>query len=495
MRKSILLLLLFTYIAFNGKAEPKPDIITLYNTGFAHHIFEGTVGFEKGIAILSLPVSPLYGTWWVTAPAYIEARYSEEKFTVKQRAQNMPQLLRAFSELEVELRFSSTGNNNVDTISGTLKNFKQDDQYFRILALDGTENIFFLDNVQLLSITPANAGVPLVVTRDSLAFHLQLSAPGNVNELPVSLHFLSATRSWSPFYNIRLMSGNRAQIRLKGRIYNSDNELEEATLILAVGKPALHYGQRTEDFSPRDIIRTPAQRAYDAPMMMRENAELVKDEEPEVPDAVYKFDVGRSNIPGKGSLELDVFTEQIAFRELLQTRLSHLALQRGARTTDRDYRSPVHLVRIFENSTIHPWPEGAILIEDRDGNFVAQQRMSHTPAGSEISLKVSEISDIIVENSEQVTERESRATIINEREYGKALMKGTIRINNYTGKQHTIHVEKTIRGDITNISHNGSGEVVTPLGINPASKLTWVVEAGAGDPLEITYEYNTFYRE
>ncbi len=496
MKKISLLILLTSVITSQAIADLKPERLTVFNTGFAHHIYEGTVQFEDGTVQLPLPPAPLYGTYWLSAPRHLEARFAKDDFPARKRAKTFPEILQSLAGYEVMIRYTLPGGSIIDTLAGTIIESRTGDKYFRLMSDNGNEVTYFFDDLKVLSVTAPEHEGPYVISKDSSAFHLRLSTPDNVNELPISLHFLSAGRAWSPFYYFRLTGSNRAQMKMKGRVYNQHEEIEETRLVLAVGKPTLHFNERIEDFAPHDVVKSPRTQMYLPEMqMMRMDGEQQPEEALTIPDAIYRFDVGSKQIPAKGSMELQLFEEQISFTEDLHVSIPHLDIQRGGRITERDVQYPVYLVRTFRNTTAHPWPEGAVFIEDRDGNFVAQQKLDYTPRGSEQRLKLAEIPDIRVENYEQVTERESQAVVINERTYGKATMKGTLSIHNYTGENRKIQIEKIARGEILRQSHNGESALISPLSINPANKLTWEVEVGTNGPLEVTYTYEALYRE
>jgi hypothetical protein len=74
------------------------------------------------------------------------------------------------------------------------------------------------------------------------------------------------------------------------------------------------------------------------------------------------------------------------------------------------------------------------------------------------------------------------------------VVKGTVNVENYQGKDATITVTKVLNGTVT--SQSNDGKVVKKNSysyVNPASEIKWEVKLAAGEKKTLTYEYEVFF--
>ena len=127
---------------------------------------------------------------------------------------------------------------------------------------------------------------------------------------------------------------------------------------------------------------------------------------------------------------------------------------------------------------------------------LAQDQVKYTPVGGETKVQLAKATDVQVKNNEEEIDSEEKAKKIGSYYYKKVRIKGSIVVENLQKKAVKMKVDKTIRGDITVASDNGTIKKTGRYsGTNPNSTANWSVEIAAGQKKTITYEYEVFVYE
>ena len=130
------------------------------------------------------------------------------------------------------------------------------------------------------------------------------------------------------------------------------------------------------------------------------------------------------------------------------------------------------------------------MVTNEKDQFVAQDRLEYTPIGANSVIRISKVEDIVIQNIEEEKSREDNAKKIAKVNYSKAVLKGTVVINNYQDKEIMLSITKDLSGTVTAQSDNGKTVVRKSHGYaNPDTYIKWEVKLGANDKKKLNYEY------
>ena len=156
-------------------------------------------------------------------------------------------------------------------------------------------------------------------------------------------------------------------------------------------------------------------------------------------------------------------------------------------------QNTVWLAAQFTNDLKFPLTTGPILVT-RKGQPVGQGFVTYTHEKGEALVPVSIASSVLASAAEQELERDSSALSFRGAKYDKAVIKGTIAIENLQDRAVTVRIEKPVAGKVTKASDAGksTARMQSAYDPNPTSQVVWTIELKPGKKQEITYQYNLY---
>ncbi len=156
-------------------------------------------------------------------------------------------------------------------------------------------------------------------------------------------------------------------------------------------------------------------------------------------------------------------------------------------------QNTVWLAAQFTNELKFPLTTGPILVT-RKGQPVGQGFVTYTHEKGEALVPVSIASSVLASAAEQELERDSSALTFRGAKYDKAVIKGTIAIENLQDRAVTVRIEKPVAGKVTKLSDSGkaTSRMQSAYDPNPTSQAVWTIELKPGKKQEITYQYNLY---
>jgi hypothetical protein len=165
------------------------------------------------------------------------------------------------------------------------------------------------------------------------------------------------------------------------------------------------------------------------------------------------------------------------------------------RREERDRPERVwHSIRL-DNTTQAPWTTAPAQLM-KEGQIIGQDTLRYTPPKGEATVRITQAVSVRAEQFEQESKREREALRMYGSYFDRVTIEGTLRIRNYKSEAVSLEVEKTLSGEIKEMSLEAE-DVALARGLrrmNPTHHLTWELELGAGEGEEITYVYEALIR-
>ena len=156
-------------------------------------------------------------------------------------------------------------------------------------------------------------------------------------------------------------------------------------------------------------------------------------------------------------------------------------------------QNTVWLAAQFTNTLGFPLTTGPILVT-RKGRPVGQGFVTYTHEKGEALVPVSIASSVLASAAEQELDRDSSALTFRGAKYDRAVIKGTIAVENLQDRTVTVRVEKPVSGKVKKVSDDGksTARMQSAYDPNPTSQVIWNLELKAGKKHELTYQYNLY---
>jgi hypothetical protein len=153
-----------------------------------------------------------------------------------------------------------------------------------------------------------------------------------------------------------------------------------------------------------------------------------------------------------------------------------------------------HSLRM-KNSTKFPWTSGPGMVISGT-KPLAQDTILYTPKGATSNLKLTVATDVRASQQELEVERQTNVPRHLSNSYDLVTVEGTLKLENYKGKDVHLLIHKSLRGEVVSSTDDGKAEKIAR-GIaadNPASLVSWDLTLKAGEKKTITYRYKVFVR-
>jgi hypothetical protein len=178
----------------------------------------------------------------------------------------------------------------------------------------------------------------------------------------------------------------------------------------------------------------------------------------------------------------------------------------------------MHKIRLT-NESEHPLTTAPALIL-ADDRLLAQGLMRYAAPGADTDLEITHAVDIQVKKKDNETGRVPNAIVWQGDQYGRVDLAGTITLTSYRDDPLTLEIVRHVLGNVASAEGGGEIEMVNLFEdpsfsegpgpfptwwgwfswpwwwhhFNSVGRITWTVDLQPGEPLELAYTWNYFWR-
>lgn len=483
--------------------------VTVFKNGTAMFVKEGNVQVRGGNALLPIPAQTLFGTYWLGAGkdnSIKNITFKNDTIKKQVKVHDIWQILSANVGKAVTLSYAPT--DGIDkTLSGTIASFDREVMAVKIKSDAGKTTTLYASSIYQVEFKDAEN---VQFTDDSIQRMIVIKPEKPADNMAVQEWYMQSGINWLPSYFLKLKDDKNARIEMKATIENYAEELKDADMELVVGSPQMSFSNKmdpmTYDYltgASYDNERTRAPKLY-----MQSNAMYAEAgadangffngtfaTEGEKNDDQYLYKIGKVTMPKNSKASYPIFAGNVEYKDKYEgTIYDNTDFFNSRFVPDDDKPFEVfHSLEIKNNSNV-PFTTAAIMVVNEKDQFVAQDELKYTPAGSEATIKLSKAIDIVGKNTEEEVSRVDNAKKIGKVTYSKVVLKGTININNYQNKEVTLTLNKYINGTVLSSSDGGKPTKTKDYSyINPNSNVKWDIKLEANGKKTITYEYEVLY--
>ncbi len=486
--------------------------ISIFKNGTAMIIREGSTPIAGGKATLPVPSRAIYGSYFLgTGKDNAVKNIAIKNDTIKkeEKATAIWQLIAGNVGKKVTLNISPAGK--VDrAVSGKILSYNQQSGLIRLQSDNNKIEVFRSADVYLAEFSEEEKQTYLA---DSIQRSLVITpstASGNMNLQEI---YLQTGMNWMPSYFMILKDEKSARLEMKATIENFADPLSDAETELIVGAPQMTNSDKldpmTYDYQTTDGISAvtyggtgiysnamqskTVRFAEDIPAVEAFGQEFAANGEKN--DDLYIYKIGKVSL-GKNSKGIyPIFAGSIEYKDKYEGVIEDRSNYAESRAANND-ETPIDVFHSLEikNTASVPLTTAPVTIINEKDQFVAQNEVTYTPAGSTSTVRLSKAIDIIMKNPEEETNRTDNAKKVGKQTYSSVKIKGTVTLENFQNKEVTVAVTKNTNGEVSTASDGGKiTRQKTYSNINPLTQIKWDVKLAANQKKTVSYEYEVFF--
>lgn len=508
--------------------------VSIFKNGTCLFTKEGTVQLKDGVVRLPIP-NAINSTYWLNTPnekLIKSISFKTENQKVQRDVASIAELLEANIGKRINfeiVRYSATSTAQMSGAtsvalpqSGTLLGVNKSTGMFRISDKTGT-HYFAITELQSGNFSIEDAKDTRSV--DSSMRYAVITPTKQLSEMTLQEISMQSGIQWIPSYSIRLQSGKEARIEMKALIENfSKEQITNADAELIVGVPQLASGQSLDptttqyytnfgfatnpnyasqmlsnfssNYASRNAVAKEKQINIEGQDNQPFDNSFFYSADAEQSNGIYIYKIGAISIDTSSKASFPVFASSIEYKDIHECEIPDITNYEVNRTIDtrEDMFDVFHSIEL-RNTTTNPLTTAGVIVTDEKGRFLAQDKLKYIPKGGRGIIRLQKAINISLKCSEEELQRTDNAKRISKLNYGKVRIKGTITIENFEDKDITLTVKKNMNGTVV---VQGSGKVRKRnerVGINPQTELSYEVEIRKGAKEELSYEYETYFRQ
>ena len=470
----------------------------VFKDGHAFILHEGNLQTNtKGDVVLADLPAPIMGTFWAySADPKRKLKCvisSRDEVDVEKTAMTVEELLKSNPGNDIIIKDSVSQHPYQARIIRVLeeKTNPNYDPAQKIVLLKINEGIKALPIHRIQDITflgEPNETTQKKETKDTMRF--KLDGPQQ-NTAKVGMAYVQRGIRWIPGYRVEIDGKGNAVIKLQGTIINELADIENITTHLVIGVPRFVFKGTPDPISFQETIarlsshfRPDSSTAYafsNAIMSQQASVSHRRERENSENNAL---DLGPELQGSETNEDLFVFT------------LDHISLKKGQRmvvpiaeytlpytdiyTVNMSFAPPLEMRRNFntnqhlelaklfhapkamhkirlKNDAQYPLTTAPATIF-KDGQILAQGMMTYTSIGGTGDLEITTAVNIKVKNADKQTAATPNAVKWNGDSYTKINMLGVIELENYSDESVTLHIKRSILGNMDEVTHEGTAK-------------------------------------
>lgn len=471
---------------------------------------EGNVPVTNGSVKLPIPNQTLFGTYFIGSGkdnAIKSMVFRNDTLKKRAEASSVWQYMAGNQNKQVTISYTPT--QGVDkTVSGKVVNYDANSGIMKFVTDAGKTMVMHVNTVYQADFKEDPSAFYMA---DSIKRMIVLKPEKAADNMALQQINMTGGINWIPSYYLRLKDDKTARLEMKALVENYAEDLKETETELVVGAPQMKYSGK-EDPMMYDYITISGNNYNDGLMAksyMQSNAITTAsfnaraeeafdrnfDTEGEKVGDMYIYKLGKITLPENSKGSFPIFAGNVDYKDKYEGTISDITNYFSTRFVPQEERTfdIFHSLEV-KNTAAVPLTTAAVVVVNEKDQFVAQDELKYTPVGATSNIRLSKAIDILMKNNEEEKTREDNAKKIGKTNYSKVVLKGTINVDNYQGKEVTVTVTKTLEGTVLVQSNDGKATKKTSYNyINPASEIKWEVKLGANEKKVLTYEYEVFF--
>lgn len=513
MKKLVVLLFILPLLVIGQTTLPVKKV-TIYKNSTCMIMKLGIVKKSNGKFVITVPNNTLLGTYWILANKdnlIKNVVFKTDTIKVKSVASNTYQILE--NNIGKDVSFTVTyGEKSEKMINGKLVNFYPSSNLVKIKQENGKTNYFNASSIAFMEF--AGDGNEMF-EKDSIVKTAIIEVEKPTDSYQFVEYYMQEGFNWIPSYFLRLNSEKEAYLEMKATIENYSENLVDVDCELVVGSPQLYFGKQNDPMNfgwltlnaPKQQAVYRFDNAYSNNMQTQTasdgsgyvngidvGGEVGFETEGEKNNDLYYYQVGKISLPSGTKGFFPIFGANISYVDKYKAEIPDKVNMASIGYCDNSENiyDVFHSIEL-KNSTNNPLTTASIMVISEKGQFMAQDLMKYTPIGGTSSIRLSKAIDILLKNTEEEVSRVDNAKRIGRTTYTKAVIKGTVVIENLQKKAVVVDVTKSFSGTTT----IDGGSIVKKNKryntANPFTDLIWNVSLGAGEKKTLTYQYEVYF--
>lgn len=512
MKRIFIAPLLLGVIALHAQSPLNTKKVTVFKNATALVVKEGTAPVKNGNAVLPIPDQALFGTYFIgTGKDNSVKNIVFRNDTIKKQSESktVQQYLAGNINKMVTISYSPT--QGVDkSITGKVVNYDLRNGILKFVTDKGNSLILNEGSIYQADFKEDPSGFYL---GDSIKRMIVLRPDKPADNMNLQEVYMTGGINWLPSYYLRLKDDKNARIEMKATLENEVEDLKDAEVELVVGAPQMKYSGMADPMTYDYITIS----AGDAPSALRyrmsnaavtqsmsyESAKLADtyfeesfNTDGEKAGDMYIYKLGKVTLPKKAKGVYPIFAGNVEYKDKYEGAIYDITNFYNTRYVGDDERNfdIFHSLELKNTSSV-PFTTASIMVVNEKDQFIAQDELKYTQAGSSSSIRLSKAIDIVMKNTEEEKSREDNAKKIGKQIFSKVTLKGTINIANYQDKEVTITITKNLNGTVTATK---DGAKVTAKrsaynSQNPSTDIKWEVKLAANEKKDLNYEYEVLF--
>ena len=505
------MIVVFALVALYAGAQNSLPIkkITLFKNGTAMIIKEGSLPIKEGGVAMPIPDQVLFGTFFIGSSKDNSIKnvvFKNDTIKRKDQCRSVWQFIAGNINKTVTLSYTPT--QGIDkSVSGKVLAY---DLYTGILKFQtdaGKTLIMHVGSVYQADFKDDPSGYYMA---DSIKRMMVMKPEKPASDMTVQQIYMSSGMNWIPSYFLKLKDDKTARLEMKATIENYAEDMNETDMELVVGSPQMIYSNKPDPMTYNYLSVTGSMTVNSAAPMayMQANmayAKEAKDEggffasdfgvQGEKTDDMYIYQLGKVTLPKESKGTFPIYAGNIEYKDKYEASIPDKTdyFDTHFCSPDETLYDVFHSLEIKNTSSVPLTTASVMVLNDKE-QFIAQDELKYTPTGSTSMIRLSKAIDIIMKNTEEEKNREDNAKKVGRTSYSKAILKGTIEINNYQNKEEVITVKESVKGTVTSQSEDGKVTKQSARSyVNPFSEIKWEVKVKPNDKKILNYEYEVYF--
>jgi hypothetical protein len=335
----------------------------------------------------------------------------------------------------------------------------------------------------------------------------------------LNMMYLQNGISWTPTYLLTLLSDTEANLKLQAEVTNNVEHIKNCDINFVVGVPNFKYATQPATLTTltqmaREMVTgvsntsrkfnnafsnalIPSQTYSEEAMADYEELTVYNESnDTEQNEDLYFYNVKNVDLEKDGRAHYPLFESKVKIKHLYECVLPYSQVNSyyyrdESFSFDTKLSNVYHTIEI-KNDTKNPFTTGPIMIVNEQ-KAIAQDLLKYTATGLTSSIKLTQASDIRVEEKEKITS--TTKTMFNKESYSFVTLQSEVVIINSKNQDIDFSLNKSIMGTLKNVSEKyTSHSKVLNNNVNPVETFNIKITLKAKETKKISYTYQVYVR-
>jgi hypothetical protein len=494
----------------------QPKSVTIYKAGIAHVIKTGKLRFNNQTAILDGDIRPLVGTYWLNGEKGISMQFGVDTVKVTRDVGDFYGLLSANKGMHVRIKYLHNKlSDSIRQVAGEIIEYFPGTRMLKLRTKAEAEFVS-LANVEILSLS-LDGNEKGTFTMDSIYRVAKVFSESKDELQSAELHYVGQGFTWIPSYYIRILDDKNVRMEMKALVENFAEPLIDVETDLVIGTPNLAFGMQLDPIVSGGFDQAFDQQLAQQGMNIRggrstSNSMVLSSGLSSFADRddmyftqeyamvgeksydLFHYRLGKITIPTQTKAYFPIFAEKVGYEEVYTANIGdHVAFYSSQFVNKETQLIEVNHSLKLKNTTNYPFTTASIVVEDKNSQFLAQDRITYTPQKGDALVNLSRAIDIQLKNTEEELSRDVNYERYNGVLYGRATIKGKVSIRNFQKKSVKVDVSKSLNGEVLS-AQSGKFENVPNASVNKTSTIKWQVELDPDESKVVEYTYTVMFQ-